>query len=77
MADTPMCSPLPQPRQNGKSCGMATHLKTVAARPDPLDGMSLPGWLYHDPESFEAEKRAFLRAAPQIVCHESEIATPG
>jgi phenylpropionate dioxygenase-like ring-hydroxylating dioxygenase large terminal subunit len=39
--------------------------------------MSLPGWLYHDPEFFAAEQRAFLRAAPQIVCHESEIANPG
>jgi phenylpropionate dioxygenase-like ring-hydroxylating dioxygenase large terminal subunit len=39
--------------------------------------MSLPGWLYYDPEFFEAEKRAFLRAAPQVVCHESEIAEPG
>ena len=44
---------------------------------DPLEDMSLPGWLYYDPEFFEAEKRAFLRAAPQIVCHESEIAEPG
>ncbi|HEV2044604.1 MAG TPA: aromatic ring-hydroxylating dioxygenase subunit alpha, partial [Sphingomicrobium sp.] len=48
-----------------------------ATAPDPLDGMSLPGWLYHDPEFLEAEKRAFLRAAPQVVCHESEIAEPG
>ena len=40
-------------------------------------GMSLPGWLYHDPEFFAAEKRAFLRAAPQVVCHESDIAEPG
>ena len=39
--------------------------------------MSLPGWLYFDPEFFEAEKRAFLRAAPQVVCHESEIAKAG
>jgi phenylpropionate dioxygenase-like ring-hydroxylating dioxygenase large terminal subunit len=39
--------------------------------------MSLPGWLYHDPEFFEAEKKAFLRATPQVVCHESEIAEPG
>ena len=53
---------------------MATHLKSV---PDPLDGMSLPGWLYHDGEFLEAEKRAFLRAAPQVVCHEGEIAEPG
>jgi len=56
---------------------MATHLKTVDARADALDGMSLPGWLYHDAEFFTAEKRAFLRAAPQIVCHESEIGQAG
>ena len=56
---------------------MATlFLKPIAA-PDPLDGMSLPGWLYHDPEFLVAEKHAFLRAAPQVVCHESEIAAPG
>ena len=56
---------------------MATHLKSVETAHDPLDDMSLPGWLYHDPEFFEAEQRAFLRAAPQIVCHESEIRQPG
>ena len=56
---------------------MATHLKPVAPQLDPLDGMSLPGWLYHDPEFFAAEQRAFLRAAPQVVCHESEIADAG
>jgi len=56
---------------------MATHLRTVATAPDPLDGMSLPGWLYHDPEFFEAEKKAFLRSAPQVVCHESELREPG
>ena len=55
---------------------MATSLKRAAA-PDPLDGMSLPGWLYHDQEFLEAEKRAFLRAAPQVVCHDSDIAAPG
>ena len=56
---------------------MATHLRSVQLTPDPLDGMSLPGWLYHDPEFFEAEKAAFLRSAPQVVCHESEIAEAG
>jgi len=56
---------------------MATQLKSVQPRPDPLDGMSLPGWLYFDPEFLEAEKAAFLRAAPQVVCHESEIREPG
>jgi carnitine monooxygenase subunit len=56
---------------------MATQLKSVQPIPDPLGDMSLPGWLYFDPEFFEAEKRTFLRAAPQVVCHESEIREPG
>ena len=56
---------------------MATNLREIAPSTDPLDDMSLPGWLYHDPEFFEAEKKAFLRAAPQVVCHESEINEPG
>ena len=69
---------MPQKPRNGKCVGdMATHLKPVDPTLDPLDDMSLPGWLYHDPEFFEAEKAAFLRAAPQVVCHESEIAEPG
>jgi carnitine monooxygenase subunit len=56
---------------------MATQLKSAQPTPDPLDGMSLPGWLYFDPEFFAAEQTAFLRAAPQVVCHESEIAQAG
>ncbi|HKH29058.1 MAG TPA: aromatic ring-hydroxylating dioxygenase subunit alpha [Sphingomicrobium sp.] len=56
---------------------MATQLKSVEPTPDLLEDMSLPGWLYFDPEFLEAEKRAFLRAAPQVVCHESEIVEPG
>jgi phenylpropionate dioxygenase-like ring-hydroxylating dioxygenase large terminal subunit len=56
---------------------MATKLRQIATGPDPLDGMSLPGWLYFDPEFFGAEKKAFLRAAPQVVCHESDITGPG
>ena len=56
---------------------MATKLKSIEPLGDPLDGVSLPGWLYHDDEFFEAEKRAFLRAAPQVVCHENEIAEAG
>jgi carnitine monooxygenase subunit len=56
---------------------MATQLRPANPVPDVLDGLSLPGWLYFDPEFFEAEKRAFLRAAPQVVCHESDIAEPG
>src|SRR5438045_7597609 len=56
---------------------MATPLRSITAEKDPLDDWSLPGWLYFDAEFFEAEKKAFLCAAPQVVCHESEIAQPG
>jgi phenylpropionate dioxygenase-like ring-hydroxylating dioxygenase large terminal subunit len=56
---------------------MATHLKSVQPGADPLDDMSLPGWLYFDDEFFAAEKKVFLRAAPQVVCHQSEIPRPG
>ena len=56
---------------------MATHLRSVEPGADPLDDMSLPGWLYYDAEFFDAENKAFLRAAPQVVCHESEIREPG
>ena len=55
---------------------MNAPLSLVSAS-DPLEGMSLPGWLYRDAEFLEAEKLAFLRAAPQVVCHESEIEAPG
>ena len=59
---------------------MASQIRPIAEpapAPDPLDGMSLPGWLYHDEEFLGAEKRAFLRAAPQVVCHVSDIALAG
>ena len=55
---------------------MATHLKSIHPTVDPLDDVSLPGWLYNDPGFFEAEKQAFLRESPQVVCHEIEIANP-
>lgn len=41
------------------------------------EGLSLPGWIYSDPEFFEAEKQAVFRQAWQIVCHESDIPDPG
>ena len=56
---------------------MATQLKSASPRPDLLDGVSLPGWIYFDPEFFEAEKSAFLRASPQVVCHASDVPRPG
>ncbi len=49
----------------------------LAAADYPLADVGLPGWVYRDAEFFRAEKRAFLRASPQIVCHSSDIAEPG
>jgi phenylpropionate dioxygenase-like ring-hydroxylating dioxygenase large terminal subunit len=56
---------------------MATRLTSIDRGPDPLAGTSLPGWLYHDERFFDAEKRAFLRAAPQVVCHDSDLVEVG
>jgi carnitine monooxygenase subunit len=42
-----------------------------------LEGVGLPGWIYHDPDVFEAEKRAVFRQSWQIVCHLSDIPDPG
>jgi phenylpropionate dioxygenase-like ring-hydroxylating dioxygenase large terminal subunit len=47
----------------------------LAAAPDPE--LSLPGWLYRDPEYFAVEMERVIRPAWQIVCHESDIAGPG
>lgn len=59
----------------GKGAMTATNANVVNI--DTISDMSLPGWIYHDPSFFEAEKSAFLRASPQIVCHENEIPMPG
>jgi phenylpropionate dioxygenase-like ring-hydroxylating dioxygenase large terminal subunit len=42
-----------------------------------LDDLSLPGWIYHDPEYFRLEMARLIRPSWQIVCHESDIAQPG
>jgi phenylpropionate dioxygenase-like ring-hydroxylating dioxygenase large terminal subunit len=44
---------------------------------DPQADWSLPGWLYTDPEYFQIEMDRVIRPSWQIVCHESQIATPG
>jgi len=42
-----------------------------------LDGFSLPGWIYADPDFLEAEKERVFPASWQIVCHLSDIPNPG
>ena len=48
-----------------------------AANSSDLDGFSLPGWLYHDPDFLEAEKERVFATSWQIVCHLSDIAHAG
>jgi phenylpropionate dioxygenase-like ring-hydroxylating dioxygenase large terminal subunit len=52
-----------------------TSAPRLAAAPDPE--LSLPGWIYRDPEYFAVEMERVIRPAWQIVCHESDIAAPG
>jgi phenylpropionate dioxygenase-like ring-hydroxylating dioxygenase large terminal subunit len=44
---------------------------------DALDDVSLPGWVYRDPEYFKVEMARLIRPAWQIVCHANDIARPG
>jgi phenylpropionate dioxygenase-like ring-hydroxylating dioxygenase large terminal subunit len=44
---------------------------------DPQEDLSLPGWLYHDPEYFAVEMERLIQPAWQIVCHDSDISGPG
>jgi len=44
---------------------------------DPQQDLSLPGWIYHDPEYFAVEMDRLIRPAWQIVCHAGDIAGAG
>lgn len=37
------------------------------------DSVSLPAWIYRDPEFFELEKQRIFRASWQVVCHVSDV----
>ena len=39
--------------------------------------LSLPGWIYRDPEYFAVEMERVIRPSWQIVCHQSDVAAPG
>ncbi|MCW3837091.1 aromatic ring-hydroxylating dioxygenase subunit alpha [Sphingomonas canadensis] len=53
------------------------HRFADAAGTDPDDNLSLPGWLYTDPEYFEVEMDRVIRPSWQIMCHESDLPNPG
>ena len=44
---------------------------------DPLDGQSLPGWVYHDADFFKVEMERVIRPSWQVVCHVSDIPKAG
>jgi phenylpropionate dioxygenase-like ring-hydroxylating dioxygenase large terminal subunit len=48
----------------------------TAAHPS-LDGFSLPGWIYRDPDFLEAEKERIFASSWQIVCHLNDIPQTG
>ena len=43
----------------------------------PESALSLPGWAYRDPEFFDIEMARVIRPSWQIVCHLSDIRSPG
>jgi carnitine monooxygenase subunit len=44
---------------------------------DAQEDLSLPGWVYHDPEYFRVEMARLIRPSWQIVCHANDIAKEG
>jgi phenylpropionate dioxygenase-like ring-hydroxylating dioxygenase large terminal subunit len=53
---------------------------TIAPQPRHAldeDQLSLPAWTYTDPDFAAAERRAIFAPSWQIVCHTSDIPTPG
>jgi phenylpropionate dioxygenase-like ring-hydroxylating dioxygenase large terminal subunit len=56
---------------------MATHPVSAGSNADPLEGWSLPAWTYSDPEFFEIEKERVFAPSWQVVCHISDIPSPG
>jgi carnitine monooxygenase subunit len=49
---------------------------TLAPAPS-LDGVSLPGWIYSDPDFLEAEKEHMFLASWQIICHLNDMPNAG
>ncbi len=50
---------------------------TVTGYSGPDDPVSLPAWLYTDPEFFAVERERLFRAAWQVVCHQNDLPAPG
>lgn len=53
------------------------HYGSTAEATSSLDGFSLPGWIYRDPDFLEAEKERVFLTSWQIVCHLNDIPNAG
>src|SRR4051812_48580588 len=47
----------------------------LVAAPEPE--LSLPGWIYRDPEFHAVEMERVIRPSWQVVCHSNELPSPG
>ena len=56
---------------------MPEIVRLVHDEPQADDHLSLPGWVYHDPEYFRLEMKRLIRPSWQIVCHISDLSSPG
>ena len=56
---------------------MSEIVRLHHAGPDPLNDMSLPGWVYHDADYFRVEMARVIRPSWQIVCHANDIPNAG
>ena len=44
---------------------------------DGQENLSLPGWVYRDPDYFKVEMARLIRPSWQIVCHANDIPEAG
>src|SRR3954463_7832457 len=44
---------------------------------DDQEDLSLPGWVYHDPDYFQVEMARLIRPSWQFVCHANDIIDAG
>lgn len=56
---------------------MPSSTASMTEETDPLDGWSLPAWCYKDADFFHAECEQIFAGSWQIVCHESDLQSPG
>ena len=60
---------------------MSATLKSTGpsapAADSAAEDVSLPAWIYHDPDFFELEKQAIFRGAWQPVCHLNDLPREG